>query len=107
MTPLFMADIFEKRLIPNEGVVSGFSSQSYFYDYNPRTIFMGQKHCGIWEPKFGIFYLLKSKTTNFICLMQTSRRGFPQTVRADCVYLMNHVERLCTSYEPGRGTVYT
>ena len=27
---LFMADIFEKRLIPNEGVVNGLRSQSYF-----------------------------------------------------------------------------
>ena len=66
IAPLFMADIFEKRLIPNEGVVSGLRSQSYFYNYNnPRTTF-------IW-------------------LKQTSRRGFPQTVRADCVYLTNQV----------------
>ena len=30
IAPLFMADIFEKRLIPNEGVVNGLRSQSYF-----------------------------------------------------------------------------
>ena len=40
LAPLFMADIFEKILIPNEGVVSGLRSLSHFYSYNnPRTVF--------------------------------------------------------------------
>ena len=39
IAPLFMADIFEKRLYPNEDAVSGLRSQSYFYNYNnPRTV---------------------------------------------------------------------
>ena len=50
IAPLFMSDIFEKRLIPNEGVVSGLRSQSYFYNYNnPRTVVYGtetMRHLG-------------------------------------------------------------
>ena len=50
IAPLFMSDIFEKRLIPNEGVVSGLKSQSYFYNYNnPRTVVYGtetMRHLG-------------------------------------------------------------
>ena len=30
-------------------------------------LFMGQKQCGIWEPKFGISYQLKSKHPTTLC----------------------------------------
>ena len=87
IAPLFVADIFEKRLIPNEGIVSGLRSPSYFYNYNnPRTVFYGE-HCGIWKPKFGLFYRLKSKhPTTFMF-----KANIKTWVLTNCVYLMNQV----------------
>ena len=99
IAPLFMADIFEERLIPNEGVVSGLRSQSYFYNYNnPRTVFYGTETLRHLGAKIWNILPVKIKTSNNLNMFKANIKTWVP-INCPC--------RLCIPYEPGRGTVYT
>ena len=95
MAPLFMADIFEKRLIPNESVVSGLRSQSYYYNYNnPRTVVYGTETLRHLGAKIWNILPVKIKTSNNLSMFKANIKKWVPT-NCPC--------RLCIPYEPGLG----
>ena len=94
IAPLFMADIFEKRLIPNEDV-SGLRSQSYFYNYNyPRTVFYGTETLHHLGAKIWNILPVKIKTSNNLNMFKANIKTWVPT-NCPC--------RLCIPYELGLG----
>ena len=72
ISPTFMENIFKKRVVPSNSVVSGLRHQSEFYNsHNPKTVYNGTEtlqYLGpkIWDilPKIYIYQKYKKMDSN-------------------------------------------
>ena len=97
IAPSFMADIFQKRVIPNDAVVRGLRSQTDFYNYNnPKTVYYGTETLRSLGPKVWDILPSNIKTSNNLDIFKTNiKKWIP--INCPC--------RLCKPYRHGLGFI--
>ena len=97
IAPSFMADIFRKREIPSNSVVSSLRNQTEFYNYNnPKTVYYGSETLRSLGPKIWNILPSNIKTSSDIATFKTLIK----------TWIPNYCPcRLCKPYQSGVGFI--